>query len=219
MSGPHGIHLRAKNPPLLAALRADARALSKVKAADRGAIGIVDALMLPGFWSVALWRLGNSLHAKKIRPLSRICYFANMVIFGADLASGAVVGAGFVMPHPVGVGVASDCVLGSRCRLMGLVRIGGSGKRGRVGHPVLGDDVWVLDGAKIFGPVQIGESSVIGASAIVTSDVPARMLVLPPKEATTMRMRPRTDLDSLPPEALVSPETSVPPAATAAVAS
>jgi serine O-acetyltransferase len=213
MSRPHGIRPRPKNPPLLSALRADARELSKVKAADRGAIGIVDALMLPGFWAVALWRVGNSLHEKKIRPLSRLCYAANMVLFGTDLASGAVVGPGFVMPHPVGVGVASDCVIGARCRIMGLARLGGSGKRGRVGHPVLADDVWVLDGAKIFGPVEVGEHSIIGSAAIVTADVPPRMLVLPPREATEMRMRPRTDLEAVPPEA------SGPPSGAAAVAS
>lgn len=188
---------RPKNPPLFAALKADAQELSKVKAADRGAMGVLDALLLPGFWSVALWRLGNLLYEKKIRPLSRLCYALNMILFGTELASGAVVGPGFVMPHPPGVGIASDCVIGSRVRVMGLVRIGGSGKGDRVGHPVLGDDVWVLDGAKVFGPVEIGAQSVIGASAMVTRDIPPRMLVLPPRELTDIRVRPRTDLDSL----------------------
>lgn len=205
---------RPANPPLLAALRADALELSRVKAADRGAAGVVDALMLPGFWSGALWRVGNALHDRRIRPLSRLCYIANMMLFGADLASGASVGPGLVMPHPVGVGVASDVVIGSRCRIMGLVRIGGSGKGGRRGHPVLGDDVWVLDGAKIFGPVEVGAQSVIGTSAIVTRDVPPRMLVLPPKETTELRMRPRTDLD---PEDIAS--LAAPPAPSDPVAS
>ncbi|MCU1537265.1 MAG: serine acetyltransferase [Humibacillus sp.] len=200
---------RPANPPLLAALRADARELSKVKAADRGAVGIVDALMLPGFWSGALWRVGNALHDRKIRPLSRLCYITNMILFGADLASGASVGPGLVMPHPVGVAIASDVVIGSRCRIMGLVRIGGSGKGGRGGHPVLGDDVWVLDGGKIFGPVEVGSQSVVGASAMVTRDVPPRMLVLPPRETTELRMRPRTDLETVPAEASEVPAEPV----------
>lgn len=158
----------------------------------------LDVLTLPGFWSVTLWRVGNLLHDKGVRPLSRLTYAANMVLFGADLAAGASVGPGMVMPHPVGVAIASDVVLGRRCRVMGMVRIGGGGRAGISGHPVIGDDVWLLDGAKVFGPVRVGDQSVVGASAIVGTDVPDRMFVAGPGGATSMR--PRRDLDVVAPD-------------------
>jgi serine acetyltransferase len=63
----------------------------------------------------------------------------------------------------------------------------------------------VLDGAKIFGPHEVGEPTGFGAAAMVASEVPARRLVMPPKEATAMRMRPRTDLETVPPEASAVP--------------
>ncbi|MBK8758549.1 MAG: hypothetical protein IPM08_15965 [Actinomycetales bacterium] len=63
------------------------------------------------------------------------------------------------MPHPVGVGVAGDVVIGERCHIMGLVRIGGSGQGGKPGHAVIGDDTWFMDGCKVLGPVHIGDRS------------------------------------------------------------
>ena len=187
---------RPSNPPLLSALRADAAELAKVKGGGTGRVSdVLDVLTIPGFWAVALWRVGNALHERGLRPLSRLAYVADMVLFGADLPAGAVVGPGLVMPHPVGVAMASDVVLGSRCRVMRGVGIGGSGKPGRSGHPVIGDDVWFLDRSAVFGPVRIGDDVVIGASAVVSEDVPAGMLVLLAGAATELRVRPRTDLD------------------------
>ncbi|SET52784.1 serine O-acetyltransferase [Enterococcus malodoratus] len=42
-----------------------------------------------------------------------------------------------------------------------------------VGSPILAKNVIVADGAKILGPIIIGENSVIGAGAIITKDIPA----------------------------------------------
>jgi serine O-acetyltransferase len=199
------------NPPLRSALKADAAELSKVKGSGkRGWSGVLDVLTLPGFWSVALWRVGNTLHERGLRPLSRLTYVANLVLFGADLPAGAVVGPGVVMPHPVGVAMASDVVIGSRCRIMRGVGVGGSGKADRAGHPVIGDDVWLLDRAAVFGPVRIGDRAVIGASAIVGQDIPADMLVLLSRAATELRIRPRTDLDPGVPDGRGSPPAAAP---------
>ena len=41
-----------------------------------------------------------------------------------------------------------------------------------VGNPIIGKNVVVADGAKVFGPVVIGDNSVIGAGAIITKDIP-----------------------------------------------
>ncbi len=166
--------MTAINPPLRSALRADAAALLVAKNKRyHGRSGLADVLTLPGFWAVALWRLSNHWHEHGPRVLSRLAYFANLVIFGADLAPGAVVGPGVVMPHPVGVAIASTVVVGAQCKIMGLVRIGGSGQPDRPGSAVIGDDVWLLDGARVFGPVSIGSGSVLGTLVVVTEDIPA----------------------------------------------
>ena len=45
-----------------------------------------------------------------------------------------------------------------------------------VGSPILAENVMVLDGAKIFGPVIIGANTVIAAGAIITKDIPANSM-------------------------------------------
>jgi serine O-acetyltransferase len=177
-------------PPvrLSATVRADLVELARTKGSARLSVGsAIDVLTLPGFWSVFIWRLANFFRAHHACVLSRLLYFANMVLFGADLPAGAVVGPGLVMPHPVGVVMASDVVLGARCHVMGGVRVGGSGNPAKPGHPVVGDDVWLMDGAKLFGPINVGGRSIIGASAIVSCDVAADMFVYGPRSAHVVR--------------------------------
>lgn len=195
MSSREGRGRSSANPPVLKALRADAAELARLKGSPPGRLGrLADLATLPGMWTVAIWRLSNAAHERGLRPLSRLGYIANMVLFSAELQPGAVVGPGVVMPHPPGVGIASGVVMGERCRIMGLVRIGGSGRSEGDGMPALGDGVWLLDGAGAFGPITIGERSVVGARVTVGRDVPAHTLVLPAKEAAP-RFLPRRESD------------------------
>lgn len=41
-----------------------------------------------------------------------------------------------------------------------------------VGNPIIARNVIIADGAKILGPIIIGENSVIAAGAIITKDIP-----------------------------------------------
>ena len=46
-----------------------------------------------------------------------------------------------------------------------------------VGVPIICKNVVIADGAKVLGPIIIGENSVIGAGAIVTKDMPDNSIV------------------------------------------
>jgi len=176
------------NPPFWSGVRADLAEMAKVKGTPYpSAAGLVDVLSLPGTWAVILWRLANLLYERKLRPLSRMVYFLNIVIFGAELQPGSIVGPGMVMPHPVGMGVATSTVLGSRVRLMRSLAIGGSGDPKRPGHPRIGDDVWIMDGGKVFGPVTVGDRTILGTNAIISQDVPADMFVYGARRSDVMR--------------------------------
>jgi serine O-acetyltransferase len=176
------------NPPFWVGVRADLAEMAKVKATPYPSIGgLVDVLTLPGTWAVILWRLANLLHERKLRPLSRMVYFLNVVVFGAELQPGSVIGAGMVMPHPVGIGIATETVFGERVRLMRSLAIGGSGDPKRPGHPHIGDDVWIMDGGKVFGPVTVGDRTILGTNAIISQDVPADMFVYGARRSDAMR--------------------------------
>jgi serine O-acetyltransferase len=184
---------RPQNPPLRHAIATDLAEMAKAKGTPYPSLGgLADVLSLPGTWATIVWRLAIACHHRGLKPLSRLLYFANIVVFGAELQPGVVVEAGIVIPHPVGIGVASGCTIGRRVRLMGGVRMGGNANPDRPGHPTLGDDVWILDGAKVFGPTTIGDRSIVGTSAIVSEDVPPDMFLFGARRSDTMR--PLADL-------------------------
>jgi serine O-acetyltransferase len=154
-------------------IRSDLNELAKLKGTStRSPLWWGDVLTLPGAWSAMLWRLGTWLNGRGVKVLSRLCYFANIVLFGAELHPGAEVGAGITTPHPVGLDISSEVQFGERCRVMGKVSVGGSGHPDKPGHPKIGDDVWLFDSAQVFGPVTIGDRSIIGARVTVTADIP-----------------------------------------------
>lgn len=91
------------------------------------------------------------------------------IVTGADIPINCQIGGGLLIPHPNGVVIAPDAVIGPNCLLFQQVTIGGDG----TGVPVLGGHVDVGAGAKILGPVRVGEHARIGANAVVVHDVPA----------------------------------------------
>jgi serine O-acetyltransferase len=92
-------------------------------------------------------------------------------VAGADIPvnTGGLSG-GLILPHPTGVVLHPDSVVGPNCALFQQVTLGIGP---REGAPRLGGAVEVGPGAKILGGVQIGDGALIGANAVVVDDVPA----------------------------------------------
>jgi serine O-acetyltransferase len=91
------------------------------------------------------------------------------VVTQADIPPEATIAGGLIMPHPNGIVVFPGAVIGPNCLLMQQVTLGVDGRR--EGAPRLGGHVDVSAGAKIIGPVTIGDHALIGANAVVTKDV------------------------------------------------
>jgi serine O-acetyltransferase len=107
----------------------------------------------------------------------------NHVVTGADLAWQAAVGPGLALHHPTGVVIGPDVVVGERCVVQQGVTLGAARERGRivdgrVDSPVLGDRVEIGAGARILGPISVGDGSIVGANAVVLRDVPAEHLAV-----------------------------------------
>ncbi len=73
--------------------------------------------------------------------------------------------------------IHKDAVIGSDCVIGSCVTIGGRGK-GVDGAPLIGNGVYIATGAKILGPVTIGDNAVIGANSVVLKDVLANQTVV-----------------------------------------
>jgi len=91
------------------------------------------------------------------------------VITGSEIDREATLGGGLLLPHPTGVVIHKDAIIGVNCMIMQQVTVGQTGKDG---VPRIGSNVYLGAGAKILGPVTLGNNVNIGANAVVLCDVP-----------------------------------------------
>jgi serine O-acetyltransferase len=114
----------------------------------------------------ACWRAGLRWFARFLSHLSR--WFT-----GIEIHPGAQIGRRVFIDHGMGIVIGETAVIGDECTLYHGVTLGGTswskGKR----HPTLGRGVVIGAGAKILGPIEIGEGAKIGSNAVVVRDVPA----------------------------------------------
>lgn len=91
------------------------------------------------------------------------------VVTGADIPLNCQLGGGLMMPHPTGIVIHPGAQVGPNCIIFQQVTLGtlASG-----GFPVVGGHVDIGAGAKLLGPIRVGDHAVIGANAVVVTDVP-----------------------------------------------
>jgi serine O-acetyltransferase len=95
-----------------------------------------------------------------------------MMLHGIDIDPGAQIHPSTKIIHTVGVVVGADSRIGPDCWIWSNVVLGGHGSRNRPdGHPTLMRGVAVGAGAKVLGPVVLGEGATVGANAVVLTDV------------------------------------------------
>jgi serine O-acetyltransferase len=121
------------------------------------------------------YRVAHALYEKGVPVAPRAITLLIRLIFGCYIPHQAQIGAGTSFGYGgIGVVIHHDCVIGRDCTISQGVTLGGGrggrDARGR-GVPVLGDNVSVGAGAKVLGPVELGDGSVVGANAVVTHDV------------------------------------------------
>ena len=132
-----------------------------------------------GVWAVAVYRFGRWVHTRSPRgarlPLKVAYHVAQKAVevtTGIQIPASCVIGPGLYIGHFGAVLVHGEVRMGSDCSLSQDTTIGTAGL-GRAGAPVLGDGVYVAAGARVLGPIQIGDRAVVGANAVVLCDVPA----------------------------------------------
>lgn len=123
--------------------------------------------------ALTLYYAGRRLAAAGFPFASRVTDALTFLLFNSSIPSSALIGPGSRCEHRgVGVVIHPEARIGSGCRINSHVVVGGAGK-GRTGVPEIGRDVVLSTGAKILGPVKVGDRAVIGANAVVLSDIPA----------------------------------------------
>lgn len=105
------------------------------------------------------------------------------VITGCEIPLNTRIGGGLLIPHPTGIVIHADAVIGPNCLIFHQVTLAGVVQMG--GHVDIGA------GAKILGPVWLGDHTRVGANAVVTRDVEAGTTVVgaPARTIDTPAMR------------------------------
>ena len=114
-------------------------------------------------------------------PLCKIAVMRHRfwsIVTGCDLPINSDIGGGLLMPHPNGIVIHPMCKIGPNCLIFQQATLGSNEAANRTGVPTLGGHVDVGAGAKILGPITVGDNAVIGANAVVLSDVPANAVAV-----------------------------------------
>lgn len=98
--------------------------------------------------------------------------------FGIEISYTSVIGAGFHIAHGNGIVVHPNTKIGENCSILQQVTIGNNLNKSRNDVAQIGNSVFIGAGAKIIGPVKIGDRVTIGANSVVTRDVPSGYTVV-----------------------------------------
>ncbi len=125
----------------------------------------------PGLHAVLMHRLSHGLWKRGLKWLARFVSNVARLFTGIEIHPGAQIGRRFFIDHGMGVVIGETAVIGDDCTLYHGVTLGGTswdkGKR----HPTLGRDVVVGAGAKVLGPIEIGDGARIGSNAVVVKAI------------------------------------------------
>ena len=104
-----------------------------------------------------------------------------------------------VIDHGMGVVIGETAEIGDNCTLYQGVTLGGTGKDVGKRHPTLGNNVMVGSGAKVLGPLTVGDNSKIAANAVVLKSVPENSTAvgIPAKVVRRDGVRVVDDLDQI----------------------
>lgn len=127
----------------------------------------------PGFHALVFHRMSSRLWGWGLRWLARFTSHIGRWLTGIEIHPGASIGRRFFIDHGMGVVIGETAVIGDDCTLYHGVTLGGTSWNKGKRHPTLGRGVVVGAGAKILGPVTIGDGAKVGSNAVVVKDVPA----------------------------------------------
>jgi serine acetyltransferase len=152
-------------------IASDAAAITRAFVGDRYRLRDVAIMMShDGSQVLVLSRLREAAARHGIPIAGSILRRVQTSLFGVEIARDVRLGEGVVFVHTVGVVIGGDSRIGDRVVFLGGNTIGTVNNRG---YPRIGSDVVIGAGARILGPLTVGDGASIGANAVVLNDVPA----------------------------------------------
>ena len=146
---------------------------------DPAALSVIEVLTsYPGTQAVLLHRIAHFFHSIGLPFIPR--YISNIArqITAIEIHPGAKIGKNFFIDHGGGVVIGETTEVGDNCLLYQGVTLGGTSDKREKRHPTLKNNIVVGAGAKVLGPITIGNNVKIGANSVVINDVPDNSVVV-----------------------------------------
>lgn len=131
-----------------------------------------------GFWALVVYRFGRwrygvrpALLRKFFSLIYKIAFKFVQIVTGIELPCEVEIGRNFVIDHFGGIVISGYAKFGDDCRIRNGVVVG-LRRVDEPAAPVIGNNVDIGAGAKVLGPIKVGDNVVIGANAVVIRDVP-----------------------------------------------
>lgn len=132
----------------------------------------------PGVHAVIIYRVSNTLWHIGLQWLARLTSHIGRFLTGIEIHPGASIGRRFFIDHGMGVVIGETAEIGDDCTLYHGVTLGGTSWNKGKRHPTLGNGVVIGAGAKVLGPLTVGDNARIGSNAVVVHDVAAGSTVV-----------------------------------------
>ena len=129
-------------------------------------------LLYPCIHALISYRIAHFLYRHKMFFLARFISQIARFSTGIEIHPGATIGKGLFIDHGMGVVIGETAEIGDDVLLYHGVTLGGTGKDKGKRHPTVGNNVVIGTGAKVLGPINIGNNAKIGANSVVLRDVP-----------------------------------------------
>lgn len=157
-------------------IRDDIRSVFERDPAARTTVEVL--LAYPGLHAVWSHRIAHRLWRWRLKLLARLLSQVARWLTGIEIHPGATIGERFFIDHGMGVVIGETAEIGDDCMLYHGVTLGGTSWKKKKRHPTLGKGVVIGAGAKILGPILIGDNARVGCNAVVVNDVPAGATVV-----------------------------------------
>ncbi len=150
-----------------------------VKDRDPAARSTLEVLLCyPGLHALFCHRVAHFFYRRGLILLPRLISHLSRFFTGIEIHPGASIGSSFFIDHGMGVVIGETTEIGSNVTIYQGVTLGGTGKEQGKRHPTIGDNVVVGTGAKVLGPIMIGENSRVGAGSVVLNSAPPNSTVV-----------------------------------------
>jgi serine O-acetyltransferase len=161
---------------VLARLRRDLAAVKSRDPAARGSLEI--ALTYPGLHALWAHRVAHHLWQLRFKFVARWLSSVAQTLTGVDIHPAAVIGERVFIDHATGVVIGETAEVGDDVTIYQGVTLGGTSLVHTKRHPTIGNHVIIGAGAKILGPITVGDGSRVGANAVVVHSVPDNSVVV-----------------------------------------